>query len=302
MRKKIITWLQKFISVIFIELTKSSQADLERQYRSLVKDIIKEMPENLIQHGYSVYSQNEEDGIIRHIFEKIGVKDILFLEFGVHGSENNSLNAIMNGGRGVWVDKGLTTLKNELGPNNMLSISDEFVSLENIFSLYQNALTFLKINDQDLDLISLDLDGNDFYFIRELLNKGARPKLFCLEYNQKFYPPAKVKIAYNASQRWQDNDDYFGCSLQEYADLLKEFDYTLIVCNITGSNCFFVRNEFADYFKIYSINELYQPARPFYSPMQRGNVSLKYLQNLILEKNIPDSKTENLNLKKVNSH
>lgn len=297
--KKLIAWLQKFITVIFIEQTRSSQAEMEMQYKNLLKELIKVMPESLLQHGYSVYSQNEEDGIIRYIFNKIGVNEILFLEFGVHRSENNSLNAIMNGGRGVWVDKGLSKLKNELGHNNILYISDEFVSLENIYSLYQNALTFLKINNQDLDLISLDLDGNDFYFIQELLRKGARPKLFCLEYNPRFYPPSKVKIKYDSKHTWQ-NDDYYGCSLQEYVDLLGEFDYTLIVCNITGSNCLFVRNEFADYFKIYSVNELYQPARPFYSPRQRGNVSLKYLQNLILEKNISDSKVENL--KKAISH
>ncbi len=281
--KKLIAWLQKCITVIFIEQTRSARADLERNYRNLLNELLKVMPESLLKYGYSVYSQNEEDGIIRYIFNKIGVNEILFLEFGVHRSENNSLNAIMNGGRGVWVDKGLSKLKTELGPNNMLSISDEFVTIENITTLYQNALTFLNITDKDLDLISLDLDGNDFYFIQELLGKGARPKLFCLEYNPGFYPPSKVKIKYDSTHTWQ-NDDYYGCSLQEYVDLLKAFEYTLIVCNITGSNCLFVRNEFAGHFKIYTVNELYQPARPYYSPMQRGSVSLKYLHNLIREK------------------
>ena len=41
----------------------------------------------------------------------------------------------------------------------------------------------------DIDLISVDLDGNDLYFCEELLKNGFRPSVFIVEYNAKFPPP-----------------------------------------------------------------------------------------------------------------
>jgi hypothetical protein len=122
----------------------------------------------------------------------------------------------------------------------------------------------------DLDFVSLDLDGNDFYFVEELLRKGVKPKLFCLEYNAKFPPPQKIKIKYDANYRWTNHDDYFGCSLQEYVDLLAPCGYSLVACNITGINCFFVRQDYCHLFEILDVAEIYQPSRLFLSPFTKG--------------------------------
>ena len=49
-------------------------------------------PKRLLAHGYKVYSQTDEDGIIREIFNRVGVANRTFVEFGVAGGlENNSL-------------------------------------------------------------------------------------------------------------------------------------------------------------------------------------------------------------------
>lgn len=277
---------QKIIKVVLGDLSRSACANLEMFYIKLVKKFLRDYPENLIKYGFSVYSQNEEDGIIQEIFNRIAVKNIKFIEFGVQAAENNTLNAVMNGGRGTWVDKGLSKFKQELQQNKKLNIIDEFVTMENIFEIYLSSLNFLELKDHEtIDLLSLDLDGNDYYFISQLLSKGASPKLFCLEYNPKFHPPTKSKIEYNHYQRWEDNNDYYGCSLQEYVDLFKEFDYTLLVCNITGSNCFFIKNDYTSHFEIYSHSELYQPGRDYLSPFFKGKKpSMRYLLNLINSK------------------
>ena len=57
-----------------------------------------------------------------------------------------------------------------------------------------------------------DLDGNDFYFIEELLKKGVQPKVFVAEYNAKFIPPIHFSIEYNPKNHWE-GDDYQGASL-----------------------------------------------------------------------------------------
>ena len=100
-----------------------------------------------------------------------------------------------------------------------------------------------------LDVLSLDLDGNDYYFAQELLNAGVLPKLFILEYNAKFPPPIKWTIKYDAEFRPWDGTDYYGASLALFCELLSEFSYTLVCCNaMTGVNAFFVRNEYLSHF------------------------------------------------------
>ena len=126
-------------------------------------------------------------------------------------------------------------------------------------------------------MISLDLDGNDYYFIERIVQDRILPKLFCLEYNGKFKNTA-AKINYNESHTWS-GDDYFGCSLQSYLELLID-NYTLITCNITGANCFFIRNDFKDKFTIYEPNQLHQPPRYYLSPLNKGHrSSTKYINS-----------------------
>ena len=105
---------------------------------------------------------------------------------------------------------------------------------------------------KELDLISVDLDGNDFYIVEKILNSGFFPKVFILEYNAKFPPPVDFKINYNPKHEWR-NDDYFGTSLQSWNNLLTKFGYKLLCCNSqTGANCFFVKKKnFLNFSKMY---------------------------------------------------
>jgi hypothetical protein len=90
--------------------------------------------------------------------------------------------------------------------------------------------------------------GNDYYFAQELLKTGILPKLFILEYNAKFPPPIKWTIKYDTNHSW-DFSDYQGASLASFSELLTEFSYTLVCCNAaTGTNAFFVRNEYLSRF------------------------------------------------------
>jgi hypothetical protein len=52
-------------------------------------------------------------------------------------------------------------------------------------------LVFSAIAASDVDVLSVDLDGNDLYFTEALLNV-LRPKLVIVEYNAKFPPPFRA--------------------------------------------------------------------------------------------------------------
>ena len=55
-------------------------------------------PKRLVRHGFKVYSQSDEDGIIQEIFKRIGTTNRTFIEFGVEtGVECNSVKLLVEG-------------------------------------------------------------------------------------------------------------------------------------------------------------------------------------------------------------
>ena len=60
--------------------------------------------------------------------------------------------------------------------------------------------------------------------------------------------------------------------------------YTLLTCGISGVNAFFVRDDLAHRFRVYSPEELYQPARYHRLHQMVGHPStLRWVRNAITE-------------------
>jgi len=200
----------------------------------------------LNRFGPKYFSQTDEDGITLEIVRRIGIKDGTFPELGVgDGLENNTLILLASGWRGFWIGTQDLCFDHRLNPKRFAFIK-AWVSLENVTHLVQQGFEHIPANE--LDVLSLDLDGNDFYFAQELLKSGIFSKLLILEYNAKFPPPVKWKIKYDERHSW-DGTDYFGASLQSFTELLAGFSYTLVCCNAaTGANAFFVRDTYLSHF------------------------------------------------------
>ena len=139
------------------------------------------------------------------------------------------------------------------------------------------------LGESELDVVSLDLDGNDIYFVEELLSKNIKPKLFVVEYNAKFIPPSKFQIQYNPLHQWA-GDDYFGAALTNFVDVFEKYGYDLICCNShTGANAFFVRKEYRHLFVDVpkNIHDIYVGPR-YYLYTKFGHViSAKVVETII---------------------
>jgi hypothetical protein len=206
------------------------------------------------------FSQSDEDGILEKILLRLGVTNKgKILEFGVgDGSQNNSLALITKGWESYWI--GGEELKFNFPTSTKHHFKKTWITLDNVVDLANEALSKLNTKREDLDVASLDLDGNDWHLVKQLLENGLYPSVWICEYNGKFPPGAEWIMPYNSNHIW-DGYDYFGASFTSFVDLLRIHGYFPVACSIQGANIFFVkgkyRNDFSD-IQI-EVNDFYQP-------------------------------------------
>lgn len=212
--------------------------------------------------GFKVYSQSDEDGILEEIFRRLKIERGAFLEVGVDdGLECNSHYLIHKGWCGAWAEadegrKNAITARFGSILGDRLQTWFGYVTRENINELVSFAGRGMA---DELDLLSIDVDGNDVYLLAAL---DARPKVICIEYNSKF--PARIfkQQVYDEKRRW-GGTDYFGASLAALDAVARGKGYQLVGANLTGVNAFFVRRDLAgDLFCAdESVHYLYNPPR-----------------------------------------
>jgi len=217
---------------------------------------------SLIPFGHKVYSQNDEDGIIGEIFNRIGCQNKVFVELGVGtGLENNTAALLLQGWSGLWVEASKKSIKTinkglkSLITRKQLKTQAAFITQENV-----NALIKKQIKEKEIDLLSIDIDGNDYKVLEKI--DCLSPRVIVIEYNAKFPPPITICMPYNKNHIWQ-GDDNMGASLSFLEKRLSILGFDLVGCNITGTNAFFVRkNLTGDHFLApYTTENHYQPCR-----------------------------------------
>jgi hypothetical protein len=222
----------------------------------------------LLKSGYRVYSQADEDGILHEIFKRIGEGNRTFLELGVgNGLENNTLFLLIQGWSGIWLEgseKKTTAAKKNLAAliaARRLEIHQEFITAATIDKKLASVA-----GNREIDLLSIDLDGNDYYILEAI--RSISPRVIVAEYNSKFPADIPWIIEYNESHRW-DATDYFGAALKSLETLLAGKGYALVGCNLLGTNAFFVRKDLATEARFcapFTSENHYEPARYFLLP------------------------------------
>jgi hypothetical protein len=197
----------------------------------------------LLRSGRKVYSQNDEDGIIAEIFRRIGTVSRRFVEIGAaDGLENNTVWLLLQGWSGAWIE-GNAQLAAKISKRfSPLVVSGRLVVLNALVT--QESACRLEGEGffTGIDLLSVDIDGNDYHIIAVLEKLEAR--LVVVEYNAKFPTPHKFVMKYNSDKSFSwDLTDCYGASLAAWDELLREKGYRLVGCNITGTNAFFVRSD-----------------------------------------------------------
>jgi hypothetical protein len=109
------------------------------------------------------------------------------------------------------------------------------ITAENIATIFDSH----RVPDE-FDLLSIDIDGNDYWVWRAL--RRFRPRVVVIEYNAAYAPPKRWVMAYNVDHRW-DETTYYGASLTSLEFLGAELGYALVATDDAGVNAFFVRRD-----------------------------------------------------------
>jgi len=199
----------------------------------------------LARYEYSWLSQNGEDGVIRFLFDQIGFESRWFVEFGFGAVQCNSLRLMMHEGfSGLLMDGSTENVDffnytaGKLGIEGVKAVQ-AFITLENLEDL-------IRDNDvpREIDFLSLDVDGNDYWFWQEL--NCVSPRVVCIEYNAGLGPDLSLTIPYDPSfERYSKHPSGFfhGASLAALESLGRRKGYYLIGCDSTGTNAFFLRSD-----------------------------------------------------------
>ncbi|UHA76009.1 hypothetical protein KIK04_11235 [Paenibacillus sp. 481] len=214
------------------------------------------------------FSQNGEDGIIEELFARIGTTNKMFVEIGVqHGLESNTAYLSRH--------KQWTGYMVEANPFYYEQLCHNFAAFRSVRPVHYfvdvlsvNKLFEAKDIPYKFDLLSIDIDGNDYWIWGALLE--YRPRVVVIEYNASFLPPKKMVVQYDPQFIW-DGTSHFGASLSSLAELGRTMGYSLIGTESRGVNAFFVRNDLVEVsrFRALTAEEAYH--LPDYGPDQGGH-------------------------------
>ncbi len=176
------------------------------------------------------YSQNGEDGVIVKIFEAIGAKSKYYVEFGA----SNGLECNTRYLRQFFGWYGL--LMDGKYENRFINLQKAFITAENINQLFRQHRV-----PHEFDLLSIDIDYNDFY-VWNAISAEYRPRVVVIEYNATHLPHEDKVVKYDPNA-WWDGSNYYGASILALYQLGRKKGYSLVYAEDAGVNLFFVRDD-----------------------------------------------------------
>lgn len=219
---------------------------------------------DLLESGFRVFSQNDEDGMLLRIFSHIGQTNQYVIEIGSNCSgsdlgipENLSTNLIVNHGwHGAifeidptecdrmryffardYATKHFHVTNN--GQHGYFSplIVQSAISPENIDQLLRDTH-----DEPEPDLMVIDIDGGDYAVMRSM--SAVRPRVLVVEFEKRFRDRHSV-VQFDStefSKRWPQSGS---SSLPAWEKLLTSQGYTLCAIGTCGFNAFFIRSDIA---------------------------------------------------------
>lgn len=264
---------------------------------------------NLSEVEFSVFSQWGDDGIIDWLNYILNFKKKRFVEIGVQDYYECNTRFILKkkNWSGLVLDmskKYIDKIKSQsVYWKHNITAKKAYVTAENINQI------LTKYNySKNISLLSLDIDGNDFWVMKKL---KINADLIICEFNGIFGDIHEITVPYKKNfdrTREHHSNLYYGCSIKSLVTLLLKKNYFFIGTNSAGNNAYFINathyqrvKKRIREFKIFPPKFRESRNKKF----QKTFLPLKKSINLIQEKNVYNLKKKKLikikDLKKIYS-
>ena len=200
-----------------------------------------------------VYSQWGEDGILDYICERLELFKPKVVELGAGNfTECNSRYLAENRNASVVAIDYRSDLQKEMKKLSLMWKTHlfpvcDFITPSNI----EQHLKFARKNMDGIDILSIDLDGNDFWVLNSIDFTGI--SVVVAEYNSLFGNEEAVSVPRD------DNFDrktkhfsclYYGASLSAFIYILSRSGFTFLGSNRACNNAFFVKSNYVSRFSL----------------------------------------------------
>jgi hypothetical protein len=197
-------------------------------------------PYRLTARRFRITSQNQEDGILFSLFERIGATDRRFVEIGCGSNGGNSGFLAQDcGWSGLMVDSSDSSIQKILIRYSGRDVVAQAASVtpENV-----NALLADHGLVGEIDLLSIDIDSSDYWVWQAI--EVCSPRVVVIEYNPHFGRERAVTVpAIPGHDRKAVERSYYGASLPALVQLGRTKGYRLVATE--RINAFFIRNDVA---------------------------------------------------------
>ena len=298
--------LKKNLSLIFKRIFEEEihkELTLKAKVLSLKNKGLKKI-KDLSEVEFQVYSQWGEDGIIDWLINKLPTVSKTFLEIGTQDyKESNTRFLLTNRNWDGFLIEGDESAVKKIKSQRIywkhnLKVRNKFITKDNINDVVQSLNVPKK-----LGLLSLDIDGIDYWVLKEL--SVINPSIIICEFNSLFGEKNSITVPYKKNfirSKEHYSNLYYGASIQAFVGLMKKKNYHLLGTNSAGNNAFFIRKNLWKYMSKIILKKKIFKSKFRESRDQKGSLNFLDKKNslkLINNKYIIDLKDGNIK-KKLN--
>ena len=195
-------------------------------------------PHDITVRRFRLLSQNEEDGMTFEILRRVGAVDRRFVEIGCGNNGGNSgFLALECGWSGLMVDGNAEKAEQARLQFRNVVVLSSWITRESVNQLLEEH-GFAG----EVDLLSIDIDGNDVWVWEAI--EVCRPRVVIVEYNSSFGAERAVAVPYQADfNRHAFRPIYYGASLTALVNVGRRKGYRLVAAEPRGTNAYFVRDD-----------------------------------------------------------
>ncbi len=224
----------------------------------------------LRRREFQALTESGEAGILLYLFSRIGTTNRRSIEFGIGDVRKcNTTNLVLSfGWSGLLIDGSSSCVEEARA-----FFSDPMRACSGEMKCVDAWLTPETINpvftengfEGEIDLLSLDIDGNDYWIWQAI--DVISPRVAVVEYNSSLGPDDSLTVKYEPMfSRYTHHPLgwHHGASLTALERLGRKKGYVLIGCESMGHNAFFVRSDVAA-----SVFDALTPKEAFYPNARR---------------------------------